>query len=307
MAPTVSVVIPTRNRKTLLPVALRSALAQTFPDVEILVVDDASTDGTAELYRDFPDPRIQWLRHDVARGGAAARNTGIVHSRGEYIAFLDDDDAWYPEKLARQMEVMLTSPPNVAAVYTGYVIVDRASGQVRGRMVPHRRGDLQADLMKSNPIGGTSSMLLRRSCLDQVGLFDEALPSLQDRDLWIRIARRFHFAYVPEPLLTYFLHSPRVWSNVEALLGGLTIMLGKYGSSPAFRRYCSKRYLECGIRLAQAGETARGRAAVVKSITLHPSGLRAYLYLALTLFGPRALTMARDTKAKIVGAPSTTP
>src|SRR5262245_27684083 len=219
--PGVSVIIPTHNRAHFLPTALRSVLDQTFQDLEIMVVDDASTDGTPGIRQQFQDPRIHWLRHDSNRGGAAARNTGIANSRGEYIAFLDDDDEWHPEKLARQIEVMRKRPAEIAAVYTGYPAADRATGHVRGRMTPRRRGDLQAYLLKSNPIGGTSSVLLRRACQALVGLFDETLPSFQDRDLWIRISREFHFDYVEQPLLNYFSHPKKVWTNLESLIKGL--------------------------------------------------------------------------------------
>jgi glycosyltransferase involved in cell wall biosynthesis len=299
VTPTVSVVIPTHNRAGLLPTAIRSVLGQTFQDFEIVVVDDASSDHTPEVRHQFPDPRIHWLRHDTPRGGAAARNTSIRQSRGELIAFLDDDDEWYPEKLARQVAVMRQSGPEVGAVYTGYLIVDRASGRVRGQMRPRRRGDLQAALLKSNPIGGTSAMLVRRACLDKVGLFDESLPSFQDRDLWIRISRQFHFDYVPEPLYNSFEHSRRVWTNLEALLKGLEIMLGKYGSSPAFRKQCSGRYLGFGVRLCDAKQLGRGRAALWRSIALYPYRVKPYLYLGLSLLGARAFASARHTTAMV--------
>jgi len=298
--PSVSVIIPTHNRAAFLVTALRSVLDQTFQDFEVLVVDDGSNDGTSELRQQFRDARIQWLRHDTARGGAAARNTGIVHSRGDYIAVLDDDDKWYPEKLALQVDVMLKSQPEVAGVYTGYFIVDRASGSVRGRMSPSRRGNLHAALLKSNPIGGSSSILLKKACLEKVGLFDETLPSFQDRDLWIRISREFHFDYVEEPLLNYCVHDKRVWTNLEALIQGLEIMLKKYGSSPAFRKHCSSRYLEFGVRFCAANQMGRGRGALLRSIVLYPYRMRPYLYFALTLLGQKAFTIARGTKAKVL-------
>lgn len=294
LAPSVSVILPTHNRARLLPTALHSVLAQTFQDFELLVVDDASSDGTASLRERFVDERIRWFRHDLPRGGGAARNTGIVHSRGEYIAFLDDDDEWFPEKLARQMDVMRKSPAKVAAVYTGYLIVDRASGSVRGRRIPRRRGDLRAALLKSNPIGGTSSMLLKRSCLDKVGLFDESLPSFQDRDLWIRISRDFHFDYVEAPLFNSFNHATRVWTNLEGLLKGLEIMLEKYGSSQDFRKQCSGRYLGFGVRLCEVREMQKGRTAFRRSIALYPYRIKPYLYFGLTLLGPRAFMLARS-------------
>jgi hypothetical protein len=132
--------------------------------------------------------------------------------------------------------------------------------------------------------------------LEKVGLFDETLPSFQDRDLWIRIAREFQFDYVQEPQLTYFVHSERVWTNLEALTTGLEIMLKKYGSSPAFKRQCSRRYLEFGVRLCQASQMGRGRAALARSIVLDPYRLQPYLYLALTVLGFKGFTMVRSAR-----------
>ena len=296
--PQVSVILPTCNRPKLLPVAIRSVLGQTFRDLELVVVDDASDDSVIEIVNAFRDERVRLIRHDSRRGGAAARNTGIRNSCGEYIAFLDDDDEWYPEKLARQMDLMLRAQPEVAAVYTGYLVVDRDSERICGRMTPSHRGNLRDQLLESNPIGGTSSMLLRRSCLDKVGLFDETLPSFQDRDLWIRISREFHFDYVQEPLLNYFVHSEKVWTNLEALTQGLEIMLGKYGSFPAFRKQCSNRSFEFGVRFCKAGQMRRARRSLLKSIGLYPYRIQPYLYLALTLCGRRVFAMARENKTK---------
>jgi glycosyltransferase involved in cell wall biosynthesis len=297
--PQVSVIIPTHNRAGFLPIAIDSVLKQSFQDFELVVVDDASNDGTAEVRQEFQDPRIRWIRHDTARGGAAARNTGIVHSESKYIAFLDDDDEWYPDKLARQMGVMLKSPPEVGAVYTGYVLVDRDSGSVRSRMIPSQRGDLREKLLESNPIGGTSSVLLKRSCLEKVGLFDEELPSFQDRDLWIRISRHFHFDYVKDPLLNYFVHSKKVWTNLDALMQGLEIILKKHGTSAAFRKQCAARYLGFGVKFCEANQVRKGRRALLRSIALDPYGIKAYLYFFLTLLGLKVFTMARENKAKV--------
>ena len=296
--PQVSVILPTCNRPTLLPVAIRSVLGQTFGDLELVVVDDASDDCVIEIVNAFKDERVRLIRHDSRRGGAAARNTGIRNSCGEYIAFLDDDDEWYPEKLARQMDLMLRAQPEVAAIYTGYLVVDRDSERICGRMTPSHRGNLRDHLLESNPIGGTSSMLLRRSCLDKVGLFDETLPSFQDRDLWIRISREFHFDYVQEPLLNYFVHSEKVWTNLEALTRGLEIMLEKYGSFPAFRKQCGSRSFEFGVRFCKAGQMQRARRWLLKSIRLYPYRIQPYLYLILTLCGRRVFAMARENKTK---------
>ena len=144
----VSVIIPTHNRARFLREAISSVLNQTFQDFEILVVDDASDDNTREVVAGFEDIRIKYFRHDTNRGGSAARNTGIRNSMCSYIAFLDDDDEWFPEKLGKQMELLLASDPKVGAVYTGYLDVDKATGQVIGEQLPSRRGNLPTSLSR---------------------------------------------------------------------------------------------------------------------------------------------------------------
>jgi hypothetical protein len=129
-------------------------------------------------------------------------------------------------------------------------------------------------------------------------LFDESLPSFQDRDLWIRISREFCFDYVQEPQFNSFDHPKRVWTNLQALLRGLEIMLEKYGSSPAFRKQCSGRYLGFGVRLCDARHMRQGREALLKSIALYPFQIKSYLYYALTLLGSNAFTLVRNTRVR---------
>jgi glycosyltransferase involved in cell wall biosynthesis len=298
----VSVIIPTRNRAQLLPRAVSSVLRQTFPDFEVIIVDDGSTDGTPELRARFHDNRIRWLRHDISRGGAAARNTGILHSGAEYIAFLDDDDEWYPEKLARQTEIIAKSTEDVAAVYTGYLVVDASTGKINGQKIPTKRGDLYRELLQHNCIGGTSCVLLKRSCLEKVGLFDELLPSFQDYDLWMRISRDFRFECIAEPLLKYFVHPKRIWTDPDVLRRGLEIMLAKYGRSATFRKYCSVLYLALGVRFCEIHRMEEGRKAFSAASALNPYRLQPYLYHCLAFCGSETFLAARATRASMKSA-----
>jgi glycosyltransferase involved in cell wall biosynthesis len=299
----ISVVIPTFNRSELLTGAIRSVLNQTFQDFEVLIVDDGSSDTTPDVVNSFDDNRIHYVRHTAPRGGAAARNTGIARAGGEYVAFLDDDDEWFPHKLASQMAVMRRSEPEVAAIYSGYFIVERATGRMCGRMTPKAKGDLSAELLANNPIGGTSCMLVKKDCLEKVGCFDESLPSFQDRDLWIRLSREFRFDYVEEPLLNYYIHPKKVWTNLDALLQGLEIMLAKYGTAAAFRKASSKRYLFCGIKLCETNELDKGRRALRRAVALDPYALKPYFYLLLALLGPRTMATVRSKKLNLFDRP----
>jgi glycosyltransferase involved in cell wall biosynthesis len=298
--PQVSVIIPTYNRAAYLDAAVQSVMRQTFQDFEVLVVDDCSSDCTPTVVESFRDARIRYIRHPTQRGGAAARNTGIARSSGEYVAFLDDDDEWYPEKLARQMEVLASSPPWIGGVYTGYFLVERSSGATCGQIIPQKRGKLYPSILARNYIGGTSSVVLRRACLDRAGAFDERLPSFQDYDLWIRVARLFEFECVPDTLLNYFVHPRKVWTDFDALTQGLEIMLRKHGSSWAFRKKSSSYYVSFGVRFCEMNDFKRARKAFLRAAVVYPCQLRPYFYFSLALLGPGRFDRAQNAKTRLL-------
>jgi glycosyltransferase involved in cell wall biosynthesis len=298
--PLVSVIIPTYNRARLVAGAVRSVLQQSYNDFEIIVVDDCGTDTTPAVIADFREPAIRYFRHDRRLGGAAARNTGIHHSTGEYIAFLDDDDEWYPEKLDRQVSAMLASSPAVGAVYTGYFVVDRSGGRERGQVVPTERGDLYEALLAGNCVGTASSMLLRRSCFDKTGIFDERLASFQDYDLWLRIARKYYFECIRQPLVKYFVHEGQIRTDSQALVQGLELMLRKYGDAASFRRRCAAYYLGLGIQYCENNRFDAGRKALLRAARLNPLDLEAYACLALSTLGAQGFRKARRAQATLL-------
>ena len=294
--PQVSVIIPTHNRSDFLRSAIASVLNQTYQDYELIVVDDASTDNTAEAVAEFSDKRIKLLRHETTKGGSAARNTGILASECDYIALLDDDDEWLPDKLSKQMEVLLSSPSEVGCVYTGYVDVSRSTEKTIGEYRPTQRGDLSKDLLAGNCVGSASSVLLKRECLKKVGLFDESLPCAQDYDLWIRIANEFLFECVSEPLFKYHVHENKISTNLKTLSSGLEIMAKKYHNYPL--SYYRNQYVDIGIIYCRAGHIKEGREAFFKAIRLSPIQLRGYLNFCLTLFGAENFGKLKEAQRK---------
>src|SRR5215470_17496504 len=135
----VSVIVPTFDRPDFLRAAVRSVLNQTFSKLEVVVVDDASIIDLAPILDAFHDDRIRYFRHSSNRGEAAARNTGILNARGDYLAFLDDDDEWRPDKLQLQLDLFTRSPREVGCVYGGYVAVRAADGRELFRQFPSKR------------------------------------------------------------------------------------------------------------------------------------------------------------------------
>jgi glycosyltransferase involved in cell wall biosynthesis len=233
--PVISVVISTYNRKDKLSRAIVSVQSQTFKDIEIIVVDNASTDGTLELIKTIDDRRISYIRHDRNLGGSVARNTGIRAAQAQYIALLDDDDQWLPEKLERQLKKMQESKPSVGLVYVGTEIFDEKAQRLRTLHHPFYQGDVYKRLLLGTILGSASSVLVRKECFDRVGAFDDQLTSCQDWEMWLRIAKEYEFAYVKDILARINMHGKQISTNFAALIPGRTRMVKKHEDE--FKKY----------------------------------------------------------------------
>ena len=288
--PKVSVIIPTRNRAAFLQAAIQSVLNQTFQDFEIIVVDDASEDHTSAVIRSFTEPRIRYLRHESSRGQGATRNAGLHQALGEYVALLDDDDEWMPQKLEKQVALLDGSPSKVGMVYTGICRIQVYSKRVINRLVPDKRGSLFEEICKRNFIGGCSSVMLRRACLEKIGWFDERLASAADYDMWLRISKEFDIEYIREPLVLYTVHPNRISTNYESKVRGLEAVLHKHGRYLALdSKNYSRRYFVLGMNYCLNGNAKEGRGALLKAIRLYPFAVRPYYYLCLSLLGTNTL------------------
>ncbi len=225
--PKVSVVIPTRNRADLVSRAITSVLTQTFSDSELVIVDDGSTDRTGELIRRIGDSRITYLRHDISRGVSVARNTAIARASAEFIAFLDDDDEWLPEKLRLQMECIEQTRQTVGVVTTGY-LVQSASSRTAEEVMPSQRGWMFESLLRRGRFDHTSTVLARAECFDRVGLFDVTLPYGEDFDMWLRIAMEYEMDFVGRPLVRVYPQANGLSSNYDLRTAGMETHLRKF-------------------------------------------------------------------------------
>ena len=199
-------VVPSHNRAQLLARTLRSILAQQLVDLEVIVVDDGSTDDTAAVAA--VDPRVVVRRNRHSAGVSAARNHGIAAARGDWIAFCDDDDLWAPDKLARQLDAVERA--RLDWVYTGDVNVDDGLHVLSGGPPPDPQ-EVMARLPRYNPISsGGSNVVVRSRLLKTIGGFDPALRRTEDWDLWIRIARFGPPAWVRAPLVAYRFHAGNI-------------------------------------------------------------------------------------------------
>jgi glycosyltransferase involved in cell wall biosynthesis len=226
--PAVSIVLPTHDQARWLDGAIATVRGQTFADWELLVVDDGSTDDTpAVVARHIDDARIRYLPGPHAER-AEARNRGIAASSGDLVAFLDTDDRWLPEKLARQVAA-LAAAPDAGLCYTIARFVDADDQPLPLRKPPRAiAGNLFPALMRGNLII-IASVVARRRCLDEVGGFDETLPvyGCEDWDVWLRIARRHPVAVVDDELTLYRVHAGN--TPVGSLLAsGLAVLDRRY-------------------------------------------------------------------------------
>jgi len=196
--PRVSIIIPAYNRLPMLREAVDSVLAQDFEDVEILVVDDGSTDGTGEGMKKYGG-RVKLLEHSANRGVSAARNTGILHAKGKYIAFLDSDDLWVKGKLRIQIN-FLDENPHYPLCYTDEIWIRR--GKRVNPMLKHAKfsGWIFEKCLPLCTISPSSSMM-RKTLFPRVGLFDEALPVCEDYDFWLRVSARFPIFFIDKKLI----------------------------------------------------------------------------------------------------------
>lgn len=215
--PEVSVVIPTHNRLALLRThALPSALAQEDVDLEVIVVDDASSDGTRDELSKIVDSRLSVVRQETNRGVAAARNAGIRVARGEWLAFLDDDDFWAPRKVRATIDAVAGADWG----YGGVIVVDTASRPLYALPLPDPVGVSDSLLLGNVIPGGASNVIARTSLVSQVGGFDETLAHhTEDWDLWIRLARAAPPAACSEVLVATLQHPER-----SALRGGWKVV-----------------------------------------------------------------------------------
>lgn len=204
--PMVSVILPTYNRASLIARSLESVLNQSFADFEVLVVDDGSTDETASVVAEFCDPRVNYIRLPNNAGAAAARNVGIRISKGRFLAFQDSDDEWLPENLAKHMSVFEQNSHKLGVVYSDMerIRLDGTAGyHVSPAIVSGRLVNRSTQFYQTYNLG-IQSTVMKRECMDVVGCFNEALPALEDLELFLRLSKRFDFSRIPEALVRYY-------------------------------------------------------------------------------------------------------
>lgn len=297
---TVSVVIPSYHRRDAVSRALWSVFAQTHRPTEIIVVDDGSHDGTVEMLRSMRSPiPLVVLAHERNRGGSAARNTGIAAARGDWIAFLDSDDVWCLEKLERQLDALLRAGPMYGVAYCGIRRVD-GSGRIIGVGRPTASGNLFEALLGRNIVGSTSTVIVRRDLLEQVGGFDESLRSCQDWELWLRLAKVTRFAVVRDPLVDYTdAEAGRITTNPRSRISGHMAVYRKHLREPlrTHRAARAEFFFVLGEMMLGSGRADWAARLLESSLRLEPRNARRAVYLLLA-----KLRLSPDTYRRVTFA-----
>ena len=224
----VTVIIPTYNRAHLIQRSIRSVLNQTYKNIELIVVDD-SNDDTEVKVKEIKDERLIYIKNKQRMGVSKARNMAIEISTGELIAFQDSDDEWHPDKLEKQVNLLLKSPPDVAAVYCGMEFFDIKTGKKIG-------DDRQNDNFKVDFLSGshlphtpaTQTVLIKKSVLNEVGFFDENLQVAEDTELAMRVSKKYRYGYVNEPLIKVARNHNSLMSNVKNYTLAKEIIIEKH-------------------------------------------------------------------------------
>jgi glycosyltransferase involved in cell wall biosynthesis len=243
----VSVIIPTRNRLESLCSAIESVLAQTFKDLEIIVVDDGSKQSIKSFLRDRFSNNLSYF-YKKNGGPNSARNLGIKKSSGKFAAFLDDDDLWYPEKIERQLK-KFSENSDLGMVYCSAEISNMSNFMISKATY---RGNIFERLLEKNHItGSSSSVLVKREVFDKVGCFDESLRYSEDYEMWLRIASEYEIDYVDDCLVRIQGHDDNASNNISAIEKGGFAVLDRIFSQENIKAkikdnknfYYSKRFL----------------------------------------------------------------
>ncbi len=295
LRPKVSVIIATYNRSHFVCEAIESVLNQTFQDFEIIVIDDGSIDNTKQVLEKYGS-HIQYIFQEN-KGRAEARNTGIKNAKCEYIAFLDDDDIWLPNKLEKQV-IFLDSHPDIELVYTFTEVVDEG-----GRLLEEETKNHLKLYKKAMKIGYTyegmsrlcvmflSTVVVRKKCFDKVGIFDSSIPAFEDWDLYLRIALYYRIGTIPEPLVKYRFHKGQ--STMSEFISGRIQTSQKHLSLIDSDRRLSWRgkvsynfYIHLATMYYIASDFVECRKYALRALKLRPFALfcsRLGVYLLLTL------------------------
>jgi len=299
----VSVIVPVYNRAHLVPETIQSILLQTYESVEIILINDGSTDGSLSILKDFERKYPDKVRviDQVNQGQIVARNNGIKAAKGKYIAFLDSDDLWLREKLERQMPLF---EPGVGLVYSGTEIINEEGQTTRIEPADEAiSGNIYPQLLVKNRMTG-GTVVVTAEVLGRVGVFSTDFKAAENWDLWLRICKVSQARVVAEPLVKYRVHSDNMSGDTQLMLNAKLKIMEKHcdlGSKDSAIARCSRlahadyHYRE-GLHFFSGGEFHRARKEFISVLRFSLFYQDTWMRLARTLLGQRGNHLLRGLK-----------
>jgi glycosyltransferase involved in cell wall biosynthesis len=296
----VSVIVPTYNYARFIDACLESIFAQRYRNFEVIVVDDGSTDGTKEAIGKYRESIVYIYQEN--RGLPAARNTGIRAARGEFLAFLDSDDLWLPDKLEEQLNVMSRSQ-RMGIIFSDASAFD-GEKMLRESILKEEKictGSCFRRLFMGNYLV-MPTVVIRKACLEKSGLFDESLMVTADYDLWLRISAHYEIGFVDKVLALYRVHPSNMSKDfcrlledeiqtVQKIVKLYPDRVREFGRDLHDR--LSSLFDQCGLEWIKRGRVDRAKSYFLKAIIEDPFQPRSYYYLLATMAGKRGFEMLR--------------
>lgn len=270
--PLVSVIIPTYNRANSLERAIKSVINQTYKNLEIIVVDDNSTDNTEEIVKSFSDDRIKYVRHFQNKGSSSARNTGIKNSQGEFIAFLDSDDEYLPEKIEKSIQVFNSAAENIGMVCSNFWRIINKEKKI-------------GLFKKINPnyyFPSPSTWVIARKVFENNLLFDEKICAMDDRVFVFSFIKKFSFYFIDEPLVNRYMEESSQGSDTQKLVMERKEFLRKYlADLKKDKKFLARQFYRLGKDLWSIGQKKEARGYILKAFMIYPIKVE---YLFKTIF-----------------------
>lgn len=310
--PLISVILPTYKRPEKLDRAINSVLNQTYDNWELFVIDDNNQgdkfrEETSEFMENYITfDNIKYIKHQQNQGGSAARNTGIKKAAGEYIAFLDDDDEWMPEKLEMSINKLEAAPVEYGVCFSNYYVVTskRTFMPLRKKAV----GDIYKQQLIQDHASPTSAVVAKQECFEKVGLFDTSLPARQDYDMWIRLARYYKFTHIKKPLVYIYRKTAgkykAISSNYKNSLQGTEIILDKIKdqlkefNKKFEKKVYSSQYRYLGKKCCNFEDYNQGKKYFWQSLN-YKIEFKTIVFLILASLGSKVWNGFRKLKRKL--------
>ena len=287
--PLVSVILPTYNRARLVSRSINSVLKQTYNNFELIIIDDGSTDNTKQIINSFNDNRIVYLKHNHNKHASAARNTGIAKSKGELIAFLDDDDQWLPKKLEKQISIIQKLPPKVGLIYCWMDYYNNEKLIHKHR--PKLQGSVFPMVLDQQRIGGCPTLLIRKEILINMGGFDITIRRGNDGDLIRRICKKYDVDFVPEVLVKvnvghgYSSIGSSSKESIKNAIYGQKVKLKKFGSElESLPKQKSSIYSYIGYHYYQLDQKSNSEKYFLRAFKTYPLNFLIYRLFFRSLF-----------------------